>query len=81
MPYPADQLTRNATSVALEESPAKPASVLISVVIVCYNQARYLRDAIESVLAQSYQGAEILLVDDGSTDQNSENARQYPQGR
>src|SRR5690349_12188340 len=80
MPYP-DQLTRNATPVALEESPAEPASVLISVVIVCYNQARYLRDAIESVLAQSYQGAEILLVDDGSTDQTSEIAREYPQVR
>ena len=81
MPYPVDQLTRNGTPVALEESPAEPASVLISVVIVCYNQARYLRDAIESVRAQSYQGAEILLVDDGSTDQTSEIAQEYPQVR
>lgn len=74
-------LNCNGTSVVSEEPPANPESVLVSVVIVCYNQARYLRDAIESVLTQSYQGMEILLVDDGSTDQTSEIAHEYPQVR
>jgi GT2 family glycosyltransferase len=81
MTYPTDQLTRNVTCVAVEELPADRGTVLISVVIVCYNQARYLRDAINSVLAQSYHGAEILLVDDGSTDQTPEIAQEYPQVR
>jgi glycosyltransferase involved in cell wall biosynthesis len=40
----------------------------ISVVIPCYNQARYLGEAIQSVLLQGYTHFEVIVVDDGSRD-------------
>ena len=41
---------------------------MISVVIATYNHGRYLREAVESVLAQSVRDRELIVVDDGSTD-------------
>lgn len=41
---------------------------LISVVMPCFNAERYLREAVESVLNQTYPYAELIAVDDGSTD-------------
>jgi glycosyltransferase involved in cell wall biosynthesis len=54
---------------------------LVSVVIVCYNQAEFLGEAIESALRQSYRALDVLLVDDGSTDDTAEIASRYPKVR
>jgi glycosyltransferase involved in cell wall biosynthesis len=43
-------------------------SPLVSVVIPCYNLGQYLREALDSVRAQTLRGIEIVIVDDGSTE-------------
>jgi glycosyltransferase involved in cell wall biosynthesis len=49
----------------------------VSVVITCYNYARFLPACIDSVLRQSYRNREIILVDDGSTDETPAVARRF----
>jgi glycosyltransferase involved in cell wall biosynthesis len=41
---------------------------LVSVVIPCYNHAQYLAEALESIIAQTYENTEIIIVNDGSAD-------------
>ena len=41
---------------------------VVSIVIPCYNQGRFLRDAIDSALQQTYPCIEVVVVNDGSTD-------------
>jgi glycosyltransferase involved in cell wall biosynthesis len=50
----------------------------ISVVMAVKNAARYLRTALDSVIAQSYAVSEIILVDGHSTDDTESIARSYP---
>ena len=47
-------------------------SELISVVVPIYNTGKYLVECVEHILRQSYQNIEIILVDDGSTDNSGE---------
>ncbi|GAC1641634.1 MAG: hypothetical protein NVS4B2_31170 [Chloroflexota bacterium] len=49
-----------------------------SIVIPTYNYGQYLAESIESALAQTRSAHEIIVVDDGSTDDSSAIARRYP---
>jgi glycosyltransferase involved in cell wall biosynthesis len=51
---------------------------LASIVIPCYNQGRYLGDAIASASRQSHPDVEVLVVDDGSTDDTPRVAAAHP---
>lgn len=50
---------------------------LISVIIPVYNVAAYLSACIESILSQNYSALEIILIDDGSTDESGEICDEY----
>ncbi len=50
---------------------------LVSIIITTYNHGHFIRDAIESALNQSYKNIEILIIDDGSTDNTNEIVEAY----
>ena len=50
---------------------------LISVIVPCYNQAQYLDECLQSVLDQTYQDWECIIVNDGSPDNTEEVAKKW----
>src|SRR6478609_2620456 len=49
---------------------------LISFIVLCYNQEKFVREAIEGALSQNYSPLEIIIMDDSSTDRSYEIAQQ-----
>ncbi len=54
---------------------------LISIIIPAYNQGQYLSTAVQSALDQTYSSIEVLIIDDGSTDNTAEIARCFQDPR
>lgn len=50
---------------------------LVSIVLPVYNGAKFLRESIDSVIAQTYKNWELLILDDCSTDESMDIAREY----
>lgn len=59
----------------MQESP------LVSVICLCYNHEKFVRQAIQSVLAQSYPNIQLIVVDDASTDKSREVIEEAMKGR
>ncbi|MEM9669061.1 MAG: glycosyltransferase family A protein [Pseudomonadota bacterium] len=53
----------------------------VSVVMPVYNTSKYVRSAVESVLAQSFSDFELLIIDDGGTDDSVEQCREFNDDR
>jgi len=76
-----------AISRTLQRSPHEAVAVSpsqspkVSVLIKCYNHARYIRQTLESILSQTYQDFEIVITDDGSTDDTAEILRCFDDPR
>ena len=64
-----DTLDRDrGAGLGLRHGPRVSARPLITVIVLCHNYAQYVAGAIDSALAQTYEPVEVLVVDDGSTD-------------
>lgn len=55
--------------------------MIVSIIIPCYNSSRYIGEAIDSVLAQTHTLFELILVNDGSTDETEIIIRSYTDSR
>jgi glycosyltransferase involved in cell wall biosynthesis len=65
---------------SVTQTPAKGGSApLISVVLPVYNGGRYLAEAIDSILAQTFSDFELIIIDDGSTDGSLSIIQKYAQ--
>ncbi|WP_312748041.1 glycosyltransferase [Sphingobacterium multivorum] len=75
--YHDDYLSHREYECLKDDYPA----ALITVIIPCYNGRQYLKEAIESVLNQSYSNFELLIVNDGSTDDSLEVIKDFSDRR
>jgi glycosyltransferase involved in cell wall biosynthesis len=69
-------MARNSSKI-LQLNSDSNSEILVSVIINNYNYGRFLKDAIDSVINQTYTPCEIIVVDDGSTDDSHQIMEKY----
>ena len=52
-------------------------SCVVSVIVTCYNQDKYIAETLDSVLSQNYPDWECIIINDGSSDQSEVIAKKY----
>ena len=71
----------NTTDIIRRASKTRKADPQISVVMPTHNCARFIDKAIESILGQTYEKFELIIIDDGSTDKTWEQIKNYNDDR
>lgn len=68
-------------SESFKHNPSEHQGPLVSVIVPVYNGEQYLSEALQSIVAQSYTKIEIIIVDDGSTDNSAKIAQSFSDAR